>query len=138
MCSARVLDSFSKPLLVKGLNPDSLFLSMPKTLVLLTISVTRNATTMTEKRLKPHKPRKSDRTLCASPPLGDFAGMSALEAREMWAAQEKQQKGGVGRRATNRSDSLSGPLHCRATLCRTTFSRIWRGVAGESRYKGAV
>ena len=23
-------------------------------------------------------------------------------------------------------------LHGRATLCRTTFSRIWRGVAGES------
>ena len=30
-------------------------------------------------------------------------------------------------------------LHCRATLCRTTFSKIWRGVAGESRYeKGPV
>ena len=24
--------------------------------------------------------------------------------------------------------------HCRAALCRITFSNIWRGVAGESRY----
>ena len=30
--------------------------------------------------------------------------------------------------------SIPVALHCRATLCRTTFSRIWRGVAGESRY----
>ena len=38
---------------------------------------------------------------------------------------------------------LSGPtatvtvpvvLHCRATLCRITFPRMWRGVTGESRY----
>ena len=32
-------------------------------------------------------------------------------------------------------------LHCRATLCRTTFSKTWRGVTRESRYtpsKGPV
>ena len=37
---------------------------------------------------------------------------------------------------TERPNRYSDPvaLRCRATLCRSRFSRIWRGVAGESRY----
>ena len=51
----------------------------------------------------------------------------------LWERQGHEQRRG---KVPKRPNCHSNPVtqHCRATLCRITFSRIWRGVAGQSRY----
>ena len=64
---------------------------------------------------------------------GYFGFWGGGECRFYFYGRADFSEDGLGSKQPNR---YSNPvaLHCHATLCCTTFSRIWRGVAGESRY----